>query len=131
MSIGFVPPTRVDSPDQISPETKQAIQIAPIPTTRIPDGDFVSFRINVPAGFTLKVWILGVQNDSNNAPANLDAIVRDETNGVNITSQNSKRATGSPIAEKDGAIDVSLRINNGTGSIQNASAIFGITIEPQ
>lgn len=108
---------------------KQQLQLAPIPTTTLADGEFITFRINIPLGFTLKIWAVGVQNDANSAPAGLTAEVDDETNAVNLVSENSKRVTGNPLAEKSGDIDVAFTVENDTGNPQNASGVFAFTVE--
>lgn len=108
---------------------KTILQTAVIPTTTLADGEFISFRVNVPTGYTLYIWSVGVQNSSNNAPAGLTAEVDDETNTVNLVSSNQKRQTGDPIAQVDGPVDVAFRTENDTGGGQNASSSFGYTIE--
>lgn len=105
------------------------LQLAPIPTTTLSDGEFISFRIHVPSDITLKIWAVGVQNISNNAPANLTAEVDDETNNNNLVSQNSKRTTGDPLAEVSGAVDVAFRTENDTGADQDATSTFAYTLE--
>lgn len=107
----------------------QTVQQAVIPTTTLSDTEFISFRVHIPAGFTIKILVVGVQNASNNAPTGLTAEVDDETNTVNLVSQNSKRAVGDPLAEVDGAVDVAFRIENDTGSDQNATGAFSYIIE--
>lgn len=108
---------------------KGQLQLAVIPTTTLADTEFISFRINVPSGKTLKIWAVGVQNDSNNAPSGLTAEVDDETNSTNLVSENSKRATGDPLASVSGAVDVAMRAENDTGSDQNSTATFSYTVE--
>lgn len=105
------------------------IQQAVIPTTTLADGEFISFRVFVPSDFTIRIFAVGVQNASNNAPAGLTAEVDDETNAVNLVSENSKRATGDPLAEKDGPIDVAMRTENDTGGSQDATSSFSYSIE--
>lgn len=108
---------------------RQQLQVAVIPTTTLADGEFISFRIHVPDGTTLKVWAAGVQNASNNAPAGLTAEVDDETAANNLVSQNAKRVTGAPLAEVDGAVDVAFRTENDTSGSEDATSTFAYTIE--
>lgn len=108
---------------------RQELQLAVIPTTVLADTEFISFRINIPTGNTLKIWAVGVQNDSNNTPAGLTAEADDETNSTNLVSQNAKRATGTPLAEVSGDVDVAFRAENDTGGSQNTTATFAYTIE--
>lgn len=110
-------------------EERAWIQLAVIPTTVLGDTEFISFRLFIPNGNTLKIWSVGVQNDSNNTPVGLTAEVDDETNTINLVSENSKRTTGDPLAEVDGPVDVAMRAENNTGNDQNTSATFSYTIE--
>lgn len=93
------------------------------------DGEHTAIRVNVPSGRTLKVWYVGVQNELNNAPTNLKAVVRDETNSTDIVSENAKFSSGQPLAEKAGAIDIECRARNDTGSEQEVSGYFNFTLE--
>lgn len=117
-------------PTQLSNDAKQAVNTATIPNTEIGNtNEAVGLRMNVPSGKTLKIWALGVQNDSNSTPTDLDIRVRDETNGTNIVDQNQAYNEGTPIASKSGAIDVSFKVMNDTGSTQNASGWVSWTVE--
>lgn len=107
----------------------ETLQMATIPTVSLQDGDSISFRINVPSGNTINVYSIGVQNNSNNAPANLDAVVRDETNATTMYTSNQKREVGDPLVSKDGDIDVAFRIENDTGGVENATATFAYEIQ--
>lgn len=124
MGINYTPPDNT-----IPQRAGTQLQLAPIPTTVLADTEFISFRINIPSGNTLKIWVVGVQNDSNSAPSGLTAEVDDETNSNNLVSENSKRTTGDPLAEVSGNVDVAMRAENDTGNSQNATATFGYTIE--
>lgn len=110
---------------------RQTLQVAPIPNTTLADTEFISFRVHVPDGYTLNVWAMGVQNASNNAPAGLTAEVDDESNAVNLLSQNTKRAVGgdTPLASKTGPIDVAFRVENDTGGEQTTTGTFAYTID--
>lgn len=107
----------------------QEIQQGGIATTQLSDGQFISLRVHIPSGSTLKVWSVGVQNNSNNAPAGVTAEVDDETNAVNLVSENSKRSLGNPLAEVDGPVDVAFRVENDSGGTENVSLTFSLTIE--
>lgn len=107
------------------------IQQAVIPTTTLADGEFISFRLNVPADKKLVIWAVGIQNNSNNAPGGLTAEVDNESTATNVVSENQKRITGDPLAEVAGAADVAMRAENDTGNSQNASATFSYTIVDQ
>lgn len=69
---------------------------------------------------------MGVQNDSNNSPSGLTANVENESTGNEVESVNSKREDVS--VEVEGEADVSLEIENQTGSQQNANGFFNIDI---
>lgn len=103
----------------------QRLEIA---TVDLGDGVVYGLRENYESGDTVNIKAVGVQNDSNNAPAGLTVEVRDETNATTLVSQNSKKATGSPLASVSGAVDLFYRINNATGSAQNATAIFVVEV---
>jgi hypothetical protein len=104
-----------------------------IASTDLPGGDFRAIRIFVGSDETFKLLRAGVQNGSNNAPANLLVKVRDETNNTDIFSQSSKRVVGtldSPVAEKSGPIDVRLSIENtGNSTENNVTGIFDVVLD--
>lgn len=110
----------------------EKIPDAIIPTTQLTDTQFISFRTHAGSQETFKLWAAGVQNNNNNTPTGLTAEVDDETNTVNLLSENTKRiaaTAGSPIASATGPVDIALRIENDSGSTQNATGIFSYTIE--
>lgn len=103
---------------------------ATIPLTEIADGNnAVGLRKQIPSGKTLRVLEVGVEDDTGSAPAGLTIEVRDLTNAVDIVSQNARHAEGSPLASKDGAIDVAFRAANATGGSVNASGYVLYTME--
>jgi len=55
--------------------------------------------------------------------------VQDLTNATTIHSANAKHDEGSPLASKDGAIDVQFRVANATGGSVNASGYVLYTME--
>jgi len=112
-------------------ENKQDIQLAPIPTVTLADGEEIFFRINIPQGYTFKLFSIGIQNSSNNLPAGLLAEVIDETNNNTLVSKNVKRDTGDPLVEVDGNVNLAIGQRNSTGGTQNSSATFAYTIEEQ
>ena len=114
-------------------EDKASLPPITLPTTTLPDTQFVASRINVPSDRVLRVWVGGVQTQSNTIPAGLNAVVRDETNAVDIVSENSKSTvqSESPIGSVQGDVDVSFRTENETGGQQQASSFFVATLEEQ
>jgi hypothetical protein len=103
---------------------------ATIPLTEIADTNTaVGLRKQVPSGKTLKILEIGVSDDTGAAPSGLTIEVFDHTNSTSIVSQNTLHAEGSPIASKAGAIDVSVRVANGTGGTVNASGYVLYTME--
>lgn len=114
-------------------EDKASLPPVVLPTATLPDTQFIASRINVPAGRVLNVWGAGVQTQSNTIPAGLNAVVRDETNAVDIVSENSKSTiqTSSPIGSVQGPVDISFRTENETGGQQQASSFFVPTLEEQ
>ncbi len=103
---------------------------ANIPLTEIADGNTaVGLQKQVPSGKTLKILEMGVTDDSESAPSGLTVEVQDLTNAVTIHSVNAKHAEGSPLASKDGAIDVQFRVANATGASVNASGYVLYTME--
>lgn len=99
-----------------------------IPTTTLADGDFVAFRIHVEDDETLLVFAAGVQTETNDIPAGLTAVVRDETAGVTEYQKNVKRETGDPLVEIEGEADVRFAADNQTGDSQNATAHFQLSV---
>lgn len=103
---------------------------AQIPLTEIADTNTaVGLQMQVPSGKTLKVLEVGVQDDTESAPAGLTVEVQDVTNATSLVSQNAKHAEGSPLASKSGAIDVQFRVANSTGGSINASGYVLYTME--
>lgn len=104
---------------------------ATVPLTEIADGNTaVGLQKQVPSGKTLSVLEVGVQDDTESAPAGLTIEVQDVTNATSIVSENATHAEGSPLASKDGAIDVQFRVANSTGTDPvNASGYVLYTME--
>jgi hypothetical protein len=110
--------------------TQERTRQATIPLTEIADTNTaVGLRKQVPSGKTLEILEIGVSDDTGSAPSGLTIEVYDHTNSTAIVSQNILHAEGSPIASKAGAIDVSVRVANGTGGTVNASGYVLYTME--
>lgn len=102
--------------------------MATIPTTQLADGEYVAFRLHINDGETLLVFAAGVQNDANATPADLTAVIRDETAGSTLYQESVARDTGDPLVELEGPADVRFATDNATGGPQNASAHFQLSV---
>lgn len=106
----------------------ETLQMATLPTASISSGDFYSFRVNIPSGFTLNVYSMGVQTSSNTLPSGVSTVVRDETNGTDLYTAAQKRAVGDPLTSIGGNVDIGFRISNTSGAPQDLTATFAYQI---
>lgn len=106
----------------------ETLQMATLPTANISDGDFFSFRVNIPPGFTLNVYAMGVQTSNNTIPAGVATVVRDETNSTDLYSSSQKRVVGDPLMSVEGEVDVGFRVDNASGAPQDLTGTFAYQI---
>lgn len=138
-SNDHVPSSRVqssglDADTRDSLDHYQEIQRTPnhtIPMASIPDADYVSIPVYIPANTTLEVFAWGCRTDTQGTPSGLTVELYDETGGASVLSQNTARNTGNPITSLSAgstASDATLRLNNSTGGSVNAGAVFGYRV---
>lgn len=97
----------------------------------IPGGDHVGIPVVIPAGKTLHVHLWGARTDTETTPSGLTVELFDETNTTSIKSENTKRTADESLATLSAGssdIDATLRLDNATGSSQDAGAFFGYEV---
>lgn len=93
-------------------------------------GEFTALdRFTVPSGSDLRIYVVGITNDSFNTPSGLNIIVRNQSTGTNELTYNTNHQEGEPIAELTGvgSDNIVLAADNGnfgggTGSTQVVTA---------
>jgi len=105
-------------------ELGEARQTLNIPTTTLKDTEYITQRLHVDTDETLEILAVGVQNDENSAPAGLTLDVDDETHAVTLVSENAKKASGSPLADVSGSVDIVIAVSNDTGGEVSASGFI-------
>jgi hypothetical protein len=109
--------------------TGPVTESANLPTQRLDQGEYTSLtRITVPSGNTLRLKRVSVVNDSFNAPAGLEVLVRNASTGTTETTYNTTFTEGEPVEDISvGGDNVIIAVDNGnwnagTGSTQYANA---------
>ena len=103
--------------------------IVTTPAVQLSDGDFFSKRLRISDGSTAEVTETGVETVTGGLPAGLSTIIRDQTAGVELFSEETRKATGDPLVELAGPAVIEFRSDNQTGASQDVIGGHLVVIE--